>query len=161
MTTTAQPTARTVVQREADALGYGTYSQQINEAVRHVESGNFDALQRALVQYGLDERRAADVTDRIEAQVREVPATEDATTDGFDKDAAVHVLRTFLQEGYDHSVNEAEYDEDEVDALLILAGLMDEPEPVVEAASEEQVEAVDPSLFQRLVAFARRNGFTG
>lgn len=65
-----------------------------------------------------------------------------------DRVTAAEVIRAFLAE-YHREVD--------IDALLILAGLEDEPAPVF----EDDDDVVDPGLFARLVSFARGHGFSG
>lgn len=83
---------------------------------------------------------------------------EVAQSNGFDKATACEVIRAFITTGAPHLDGAQGASPEQVTALLQIAGLEDVPEPEVEVPVED---SVDPSLFQRLVAFARGHGFSG
>lgn len=151
--------ARTAVQSVAADLGYGsrTYASQVESIAAAFERGETDStIQSTLVSYGATRSTAVTAVSRV----RELLADTETTTEdaSFDRATAASVIRAFIQNG-EHHVGDRGASKEDVDALLILAGLEDEPEPEPLIVGGTEVEP--GGLIARLVDWARRNGFAG
>lgn len=144
-------TSTATVQAVANEYGYGQYTRQINEVAAAVDRGETaQYVTRILNGYGVDRR----VTDRITERLFATPVTSTPLA-AFDKAGAAATIRAFIQNGSAH-VGQNGASEEDVTALLVIAGLEDEVVPV----------AVDPEvqhagLLTRLASWARGQGFSG
>ena len=149
--------------REQVLSAGGSYARQYPSIVEGVisainEAGSVQAGKDFLSRAGYGSY--AYLLDRVT-----LPTVEQApeVAESFDRDGACEVIRSFIQDGY--GSHEGEYDEDKVDALLVLAGLMDEPVVEPEAETEETgVAAALAKISQTLdglVEFAKGHGFRG
>lgn len=163
---------RSTVQSLASEYGYGHRSNEIEAVANLVEQGQIGRVRSYLTALGVSSFTADRVQERLSQSF-----TGTAETEGFDRETAAHVIRTFIQEGFDSNAD-GRYSEEETTALLVLAGLEDEPEPEVEeptAETEEEdvdsmsavvrrIEEAVSGLAQKvegLVSFAQRHGYRG
>jgi hypothetical protein len=164
---------RSTVEDAMTEVGYGSYRHYADRVARNLNSAG------ATVGTVQDFARSQGIS--IPGEVAEkfiglvlgdapTPAgpIEFEFTGDFDKATACEVIRAFIQIGYGSDDSAAEYDEDDVTALLILAGLEDEPEPEPEVVDEVAPEDETPRWAQRLMqqveglaSFARQHGFRG
>jgi hypothetical protein len=160
----------TAVQTVADKYGYGSRTAEIAGVTALIESGqSFEIVTHRLVQAGASPALAEDLVvevltlmdqpDPIYTQTyeSETPFGTAQVTVEFDRQAAADTIRAFITAGSVHDTISGwgGGSEDEVTALLILAGLVDAPEP------EPEPFNVRESVFDRLVAWAKRQGFHG
>lgn len=142
--------------REQVVAAAGTYARQYPSVVDGVtnaitESGSVDAGKDFLRGAGYG--TYAYLLDSVSLPT--VAQAETSFTPPYvEREVAAEVIRAFL-------VGEEDMPEEDVTALLVLAGLEDEvvPEPEIETVVSE--DTVDPGLFRRLVEFARGKGFRG
>jgi hypothetical protein len=153
------------------AVGYGHYSNYAATLADDLNRGgvNANTVLTFATRNGVGGRvsnseatafiNALRLQTEVATEAVDVPVEVVSEADWFAdfKANASEVIRAFISDDSDH--DGGEYDESEVTALLILAGLEDAPEPEPEVVAEETT--VDAGMFQRLVAFARRHGFTG
>lgn len=171
---------RSTVQSLATEYGYGHRSNEIEAVANLVEQGQIGRVRSYLTALGVSSFTADRVQERLSQSFTGTAEPEVAETEGFDRETAAHVIRTFIQEGFDSNAA-GRYSEEETTALLVLAGLEDEPEveepEVEEPTAETEEEDVDSmsavvrrieeavsGLAQKvegLVSFAQRHGYRG
>ena len=159
--------ARTTVEqslRSTGASSYLTYATPVINAMSEVGSaedvrGTVEAVlrnqgHRSFIGSAIVNRVIADLESQFDAPT---PADENA---GFNKAEACDVIEAFLRETFD---------EEEIDALLVLAGLKEETVVVPEPEATFPDEGGDMASVLRsiqetltgLAAFARSHGFRG
>jgi hypothetical protein len=137
------------IERTIRNAGYGQFAGYADGAARalptdrSVTPSDVQEAARRIAGRTAPDHLARQIAEAVNAD-REATTTE-VSTEGFDRDACASRLREFAADRGAPM--------DEVDALLVEVGLVDpEPEPEPED---------DHTLLQRLVAFARRHGFSG
>lgn len=153
---TAQRFTRDSVTEAMRSVGYGSYvhhadplSDAMNGAEEPAEAARWYARRAGL-------NPTQEAVARFVALAATVgnPVTDSESENGFDRSEACETIRAFLQ------VPSGPYTSVEVDALLILAGLMDEPEPEPEPETEAEISRL-ARMVERLTDFARGHGFRG
>lgn len=149
---------RTAVTTVAAESGYANRSAEIDRVVSVIEGGASQYEVSALLATYVPSSTARDLANRVFANINAGATTtvDTGVVESFDRATAASVIRAFIQDGEYH-VGDRGAPKEDVDALLVLAGLEDEviPEP------EPEAEVSDPSVLQRLVSWARGQGFGG
>lgn len=132
----------------------GRYARDHSSLVNGVSSA---IAERGTVQAGKDYLGACGYGGY--AYLLDSVTLDSVNVESFDKATACEVIRAFLTDGrHLQSAGEDAHPDEDVTALLQIAGLEDVPEPEPEAQEEQSVDA---GLFHRLVQFARGHGFRG
>lgn len=141
--------AREAVQTVASNYGYGNRTSEINSVAGLFENGHSDSdIVDRLTSYGLSAATAGAAVTAVREMFVPQPAV-------FDKAEACRVIRSLISASDTRHNGRGGYSDDEVTALLVLAGLEDEPDP------EVQVEVTSQGMFNRLLDWARGQGFRG
>lgn len=150
-------TSTNVREQVVSAAGHyaRTYPSVVNDVVNAItESGNVDAGKERLRALGY-----GGYAHLLDGVTLDSVGQATVSVDAFDKATACEVIRAFITTGAPHLDGAQGASEEQVTALLQIAGLEDVPEPVVEEPVEDA--PVDAGLFRRLVEFARGHGFRG
>lgn len=153
-------TDRTAIEGVLRRHGYGSYTPHADRAARVLPGGRVDAehIRRAAWDAGVRQSIPFTLAQNIAAAINEARDGEaesgEQASEGFDRERAAAVLRAYAQR--------AGADMDEVEDVLIEAGLVDRPMPA--ASGDESSDGVLAALraqVERLTEFARRHGFRG
>jgi hypothetical protein len=164
---TSSTIERSAVESAMSEVGYGHYRRYAGSLADHLNRTGLsvEAVQSFAAQQGA--RVDAQTAERFVGQINGDAPTpagghpEVTEAEGFDREEAARVIRAFL-------IDVEDYEDDEVTALLVLAGIEDEPEPEPEVVEEPEAEDDTPAWAKRLLdkveslaSFARRHGYDG
>ena len=155
-------TIRETVTSTMQAAGLGSYVRYADEVIRSLESDSSDPYRtidefitrNRYTQYRDAGRRVAEAVAALGGTTMSGSTTgmteaEAVDTIGFDRQRAAEVIRD--------AAHRADIDEDEVESVLIEAGLVDAP---TQAADSDEMAALRQEV-ETLKTFARRHGFNG
>jgi len=162
-------TTQQIVADIARAYGYSNRTREIDAVAQFIDAGTdergvVDLVTHAGANRGLAQEVAAAIFRRLGSEPTTGPVNAvgsepvaESTEPAFDRQRAADVVRAFILNSGPHLAEMGGgFAPEYVDALLVLAGLEDEPEPEAEVEDEPT-----PSVLRRLLSWARGQGFNG